>query len=56
MITDIPIDIMKILIYYDDIIPICYQSTPPPAPPLKGEGSSDDVSPFPFREGGRGVR
>jgi len=36
----------------DAIIPIRYQSTPP----LKGEGSTDDVSPFPFREGGRGVR
>jgi len=28
----------------------------PPDPPLKGEESTDDVSPFPFREGGRGVR
>jgi len=29
----------------------------PPPPPRNGEGgSTDDVSPFPFREGGRGVR
>jgi len=28
----------------------------PPTPPLKGEGSGDNVSPFPFREGGWGVR
>ncbi len=39
------------------VIPIRYQSTPPPAPsPKRRGGSTDDVSPFPFREGGRGVR
>ncbi len=26
--------------FHRDIIPIRYQSTPPPAPPLKGEGES----------------
>jgi len=28
---------------------------PLPRPPLKGEGSFPDVSPFPFREGGGGL-
>ncbi|HAG81234.1 MAG TPA: hypothetical protein DCL61_08685 [Cyanobacteria bacterium UBA12227] len=30
--------------------------TPPPTPPLRGEGSKISGSPFPCREGGWGVR
>jgi len=37
------------------LIPIRYQSTPSPPPPRNGEGSTDDVSPFPFREGAGGL-
>jgi len=33
-----------------------YEEPLPPPPPRNGEGEFSDSSPFPFREGGRGVR